>query len=39
MITVRSFELQVYDSRLQMISRYPLELTTSPSGLGFPNKM
>lgn len=35
MITVRSFELQVYDSRLQMISRYPLELTTSPSGLGF----
>ena len=31
----RSFTMQAYDSNLELISEYPLEMVTSPSGLGF----
>lgn len=36
---MRRFELQAYDERMNLISRYPLDLTTKPSGLGFRQKV
>ena len=35
----RSFVLQAYDANLELLSEYPLELVTSPSGLGFQQKI
>lgn len=32
---IRTFEFQVYDALMNLIDRFPLSLTTAPSGLGF----
>lgn len=36
---MRKFELQVYDEKMQLVSRYPLDLTTKPSGMGFKQRV
>lgn len=36
---VRKFELQAYDDKMNLLSRYLLDLTTKPQGLGFKQKV
>lgn len=36
---MRVFELLAYDDKMNLLSRYPLDLTTKPSGLGFKQRV
>jgi hypothetical protein len=36
---MRKFEFQVYDEQMKLIDKFPIDLATSPSGLGFTQKL